>query len=196
MKMQKGFLNNLLRSKQTVFSFKELMLLWDGIDAATARARVHYYVKNNDLYHLRRGLYAKDSNYDKFELATKIYTPSYISFETVLGAKGITFQHYNRIFIATYQSKEVHCDNQTISFKTVKTSILTDPAGIENREVYSIASLERAFLDVVYLHKDYYFDNLSPINWDKVYGILPIYGGNKQMEKRVRKYHEAFKQSH
>ena len=184
-------MHDLLRSRQTVFSFRELMLLWGGIDDKTARARVHYYVKNNDLYHLRRGLYAKDTHYDKFELATKIFTPSYVSFETVLGAGGITFQQYNRISVATYQSKEIVCDNQAFSFKTIKSPILTSPVAIENREFYSIASPERAFLDVVYLHKDYHFDNLSPLNWDKVYEILPIYGGNKRMENRVKEYYEA-----
>ncbi|MGA2508133.1 MAG: hypothetical protein ABSF80_11735 [Chitinispirillaceae bacterium] len=194
-RIKKGFLNEILRSRRTVFSFKELMLSWGGIDGKTARARVHYYVKNNDLYHLRRGLYAKDMHYDKFELATRIFTPSYVSFETVLGAGGIIFQHYNRIFVASYQSKEIVCDNQTFSFKTIKIPVLTNPAGIENREFYSIASPERAFLDVVYLHKDYHFDNLSPLNWDKVYGILPAYGGNRLMEDRVKKYHEAFRKN-
>jgi hypothetical protein len=190
---KRGFLNALLRSRQTVLSFRELMLLWGGIDAKTARARVHYYVKSGDLYHLRRGLYAKDIHYDTFELATKIFTPSYVSFETVLGSAGITFQHYDRIFVATYQSKEIMCDKQTFSFKTIKTSILTNPAGLENRDFYSIASPERAFLDVVYLHTDYHFDNLSPLNWDKMYGILPIYGGNRRMENSVKKYDKAFR---
>jgi len=41
---------------------------------------------------LRRGLYAKDNSYDKNELATKIYIPSYISFETVLRNAGAIFQ--------------------------------------------------------------------------------------------------------
>jgi hypothetical protein len=193
--IKKGFLNRLLRSRQTVFSFKELMLSWGGIDGKTARARVHYYVKNNDLYHLRRGLYAIDKNYDKFELATRIFTPSYVSFETVLCAGGIIFQHYDRIFVASYQSKNIACDKQIFSFKTIRAPVLTNLAGIENREFYSIASPERAFLDVVYLHKDYHFDNLSPLNWDKVYGILPVYGGNRLMGNRVKAYHETFRQN-
>jgi hypothetical protein len=188
---KKGFLNELLRLRQSVFSFRELMLLWGGIDAKTARARVHYYVKNNDLRRLRRGLYAKDMNYDRLELATKIFTPSYVSFETVLGAGGVTFQHYERIFVATYQSKEIECVNQRFSFKTIQRSILTNSVGVENRDFYFIASLERAFLDIVYLHKEYHFDNLSPLNWERVYRILPIYGGNKSMEKRVKEYHET-----
>ena len=93
---KRGFLNNLLRSKQTVFSFKELMLLWGGINSTTARARIHYYVAQGQLYPLRRGLYAKDKDYDRFELATRIFTPSYISFETVLQSQGIIFQHGGR----------------------------------------------------------------------------------------------------
>ena len=47
-------------------------------------------------------------------------------------------------------------------------------------------------MDVVYLHKDYHFDNLSVLNWEKVDEILPIYGGNKRMAKMVKMYHEAF----
>jgi len=48
-------------------------------------------------------------------------------------------------------------------------------------------------LDVVYLNTDYHFDNLSILNWDKVFEILTIYGGNKRMEKAVKKYYEAKK---
>ena len=189
--MKKGFLNEILRLKKTVFSFKDLILLWGGIDKLTAGSRVNYYIKHNNLYHIRRGLYAKDKNYDKYELATKIFTPSYVSFETVLGSAGVTFQYYSKIFVASYQNKEIECDGQKIAFKKIKDAILTNNVGIDIKENYSIASAERAFLDVVYLNTDYYFDNLSVLNWDKVNLILPIYGGNKRMEKMVKKYHES-----
>lgn len=191
--MERGFLNEILRSGKTVFSFKDLMLLWGGINRFTAGARVHYYTRKGQLYSVRKGLYAKDKNYDKFELATKIFTPSYISFETVLGGAGITFQFYSKIFVASYQSREIHCDGQAYHFRKIRDAILTSSSGIENKENYSMASPERAFLDVVYLFKDYHFDSLSLLNWDKVYEILPVYGGNKRMEKKVREYHEAFK---
>ncbi|MDO9399638.1 MAG: hypothetical protein Q7T79_03070 [bacterium] len=189
--MKKGFLNEILRSKKTVFSFKDLILLWGGIDKLTAGSRVNYYTKHNGLYHIRRGLYAKDKNYDKYELATKIFTPSYVSFETVLGSAGVTFQYYSKIFVASYQNKEIECDGQKIAFKKIKDEILTNNIGIDIKENYSIASAERAFLDVVYLNTDYHFDNLSVLNWDKVNLILPIYGGNKRMKKMVKKYHES-----
>ena len=164
--------------------------MWGGIDVQTAKKRVNYYVQSGDLYPIRRGIYAKDKNYDRFELATKIFTPAYISFETVLGHAGVTFQYYSQIFVASYQTKEIVADGQKIVFKTLKDSILTNSAGIENKENYAIASPERAFLDVVYLSKEYHFDQLSLLNWDKVNEILAIYGKNKKMRDRVSKYYQ------
>ena len=57
--------------------------------------------------------------------------------------------------------------------------------GIDNMEGYSIAAPKRAFLDVLYVHKQYHFDNLRPLNWEKVYALLPIYEGNKRMQMIV-----------
>ena len=60
------------------------------------------------------------------------------------------------------------------------------------KDNYFIAVPERAFLDIVYLNKDYHFDNLSVLNWNKVFEILAIYGGNKRMEKKVKEYYKNF----
>lgn len=192
--MKKGdYISTILRSKQTVFSTKDMMMLWGDAGTNAARVRISYYAKHGKLYSIRKGLYAKDKNYNKFELGIKIYTPSYISFETVLAKAGIIFQFYGQIFIASYLTREIVADGQTYAYKKIKDKILTNSAGIENKENYSMACLERAFLDVIYLYKDYYFDNLSPLDWNKVYKILSIYGGNRRMEKKVKKYHQAAK---
>lgn len=192
--MKKGdYISTILRSKQTVLSAKDIMLLWGEVSSDAVRVRINYYAKSGDLFRIRRGIYAKDKDYNKFELATKIFTPSYVSFESVLSQAGITFQHYNQIFVASYIKREIIADGQTYSYKRIKDTILTNPAGIESRGDYSIATPERAFLDVIYLNKDYHFDNLDPLNWDKVFEILPIYGGNKRMEKMIRKYHKTLK---
>lgn len=192
--MKKGnYLSTILRSKQTVLSSKDIMLLWGETDSAAVRVRINYYVKKGDIYRVRRGFYAKDKNYNKLELATKIFTPSYVSLETMLGQAGVTFQYYNQIFVVSCVTREIFADRQMYSYKRIKDAILINPAGIESKDNYSIAIPERAFLDVVYLNKDYHFDNLGPLNWDKIFEILPIYGGNKRMEKMVKKYHEALK---
>lgn len=191
--MKKGYLQDILRSNKTVFSFKDMLLLWSDADDLTVASRLNYYVKRGDLHHIRRGLYAKDNNYDKLELATKILTPSYISFETVLARAGVTFQWYGQIFVATYQTKEIVCDGQKYSFKTLKDSILLNGTGIEKKENHFIASPERAFLDTAYLYKNYHFDNLSSLNWEKVFEFLSVYGGNRRMEKNIKEYFEDYK---
>ncbi|MBI2634990.1 MAG: hypothetical protein HYW79_00345 [Parcubacteria group bacterium] len=184
--MQKSEILNILRANNTVFTFKEILLASEGTNTLLLKRRLNYYVKKGELYSIRRGFYAKDKNYDKLELATKIYTPSYISFETVLRQAGMIFQYYERIFIASYITREITADNQTYEYRRVKDTILTNSVGIEKKEYYSIASPERAFLDVLYVSKDYYFDNLRSLNWDKVFELLPIYA-NKRMEKVVNK---------
>ena len=191
--MEKDYILDLMRSNKSIFTFKDVLLLWGESDVNFVKKKINRYIKAGKLNALRRGIYSKDKNYDKYELATKIYTPSYISLETVLGAAGVTFQLYGQIFVISYQTKEIECDGNKFSYRKIKDTILTDQAGIELRENYNIASPERAFLDVVYLNKGYHFDNLSALNWEKVYEILPIYGGNKRMAKMVKMYHEADK---
>lgn len=193
--MEKGFLKPILRSHQTVFTFKELLLLWGGIDVDNAKARVNYYVKTGGLYHIRRGIYAKDSNYDRWEAATRIYTPAYISFETVLGQAGITFQSYSQIFVASYQSLIRVVDGQKIVFRRLNDKILTNLEGIENRGNYYIASAERAFLDVIFLTNDYHFDNLLPLDWQKVKDILHIYERTKRMSERLTDYKRSMEEA-
>lgn len=189
--MQKGdYLSVVLRSKKTVFTFKDLILLW-GDSGQAARVRASYYIKKGDLYRIRRGFYAKDKNYDKFELATRIFTPAYISFETVLGRAGITFQYYSQIFVASYLTRELKIDGQVYSYRKIKGLVLTENNGIDNLEEYSMASKERAFLDTFYINKDYYFDNIAPLDWEKVFNMLPIYG-SKRMEKRIEELYKNF----
>lgn len=189
--MKKTDISNVLRSKATVFTSKDILLASESPNPLLVKRRLHYYVKKGELYHIRRGLYAKDKNYDRLELATKIFTPSYVSFETVLTQAGIIFQYYSTIFVAAYQTKDIVCDGQNYSFKKIKDAILINNAGIENKGAYCVASKERAFLDVLYLNKEYHFDNLAPLNFDHVLALLPVYN-NQRMNKMVHLYFKDF----
>jgi len=181
----------LLRSQSTVFTFKEILLASGEKDPNLLTRRLSYYVKKGHIYSIRRGLYAKDKNYNRFELATKICTPAYISLETVLGQAGIIFQLYKKIFVVTYKTKELVCDGQTYSFRKIKDSILTSREGVDNKETYAIASKERAFLDTLYLNKEYHFDNLAPLDFDKIQEMLPLYD-NKRMVRKVNDYFKDY----
>jgi len=185
--MEKDYLSTLLRSSNTVFTFKELSLIWNETDVKLTKKRVYRYTKMGKLYPIRRGIYAKDKNYDRLELANKIFTPAYISLETVLSREGIVFQHYDQIFVVSYLSREISCDGQIYVFRRMKDVVLMDSIGIEKEDNYYIASKERALLDMIYLNKNYHFDNLSSINWDICLNILPMYK-NKAMAKRLNSY--------
>jgi hypothetical protein len=185
------YLEVLLRSPKTIFSTTDAALLWNENDSSVVTDRLKKYVKAGKLVRPYRGLYAKDQNYDRFELATRIYTPSYISFETVLTREGVNFQYYGNIFVASYVNREVAVGDQKITFVRMKDYVLSNTLGIEH-DKYATATRERAFLDRVYVSKDYHFDNLANLNWDKVFEILPIYH-NKRMEKKVKEYFEAYK---
>lgn len=123
------------------------------------------------------------------ELATRIFTPSYVSFETVLSKEGIIFQFYSHILIASYLNREIIIDNQFYSFRKIRNSLLTNSIGVEHTEESSFATKERAMLDTLYLNTDYHFDNLGGMNWDKVMEILPMYE-NKRMTRKVKELYK------
>jgi hypothetical protein len=190
--MKKGdHLTAILRSKKTVLTYKDILLLWGERGSEAATVRLYQYARKGDLYRIRRGIYAKDKNYNQEELATRIFTPSYVSFETVLSKEGVTFQFYSGIFIASYLTREIVIDGHVYSFRKVKNAILTNPAGVVHKDESSLATKERAFLDTLYVNTDYHFDNLGGLDWNKVFEILPIYG-NKRMAKNVK---DIFEQS-
>jgi predicted transcriptional regulator of viral defense system len=186
------YVETLLRSSKTIFSVKDVSLLWGEEAKNAVRVRLNSYVRNGKLIRVRRGIYAKDKNYNRFELATRIYTPSYISFETVLTRSGINFQYYSNIFVASYITREIEADGQKISFIRMKDYVLSNTVGIEHTNDIATATKERAFLDRIYISKDYHFDNLDMLDWNKVFEILPIYH-NKRMEKKVKIYFEHYK---
>ena len=84
----------LYQSPKTILTNKDLALIWGETNLNNLKAKIAYYVKRGVLIRLTRNVFAKDANYNAKELATSIYTPSYISFETVLREAGTIFQHY------------------------------------------------------------------------------------------------------
>lgn len=163
-------------------------------NSGNLRRSLHYFVKAGKLKHPRRGIYAKNE-YEPLELANKIYAPSYISFETVLLQEGVVFQYYETIFVASYLSRVLTVDGHGITYRQIGEPALSNRSGIEEKNGYFIATKERAFLDAVFLYKDYYFDNLGALEWDKVFGLAPIYD-SKALEKRVKGYSKHYREEY
>lgn len=183
----------LYRSPKTVLTNKDLALIWEESDPKNLNAKTAYYTRQGTLRRLTRGVFAKDKNYDPKELAVSLYSPSYISFETVLREAGIIFQHYNEIFVAGQWSKTITIDQHTLVFRKLKDMVLYNSTGIINKENYSIAAAERAFLDMIYLFPEYFFDNLKPLDWEFCAEAVKIYG-NQQLIKRLNRYRKSHAQ--
>ena len=177
----------LYESPKTILTTKDIALIWEETNTINLLSKIKYYAKQGSLIRLTRGVFAKSKDYDIKELATSLYTPSYISFETVLREAGIIFQHQTAIFVAGPYPTTKKIGEHTITFRKLKNSVLYSALGIKNEKNYSIATPERAFLDTIYLFPKFYFDYLRSINWETCFELAKLYD-NKQLIKRVAKY--------
>ena len=165
----------LYKESRTVFRLKDIAILVGEESFQSLNKKLNYYVQTGKLENPRKGIYAKPG-YNIEELACTIFSPSYISLEYVLQKAGIVFQYDSRITSVSYLSRNVEVGNQPFVFRKIKGSALVNTLGIIRQTNHiNIASPERAFLDLLYLEKDYYFDNLNPLNKELIRKLLPVY---------------------
>lgn len=192
--MDNDLILQLYSRAETVFTLDEISQLFPNVSYESLRDRLYYFTKTGKLKRLHSGIYAK-KEYDPLEFANKIYKPSYISLETVLAKGRVIFQHYETIFLASYLTRTIKVNSTDIQYRQIKGEVLTNTLGIEQKVGYFIATLERAFLDAVYIYKNYHFDNLGAINWEKVENLKKIYK-SKAFEKRVGEYYKLHREDY
>jgi len=177
-----------------VFSVDEVAMMFPKLSSKTLSKRLGYYAKTGGLLRLRKGIYAK-KEFNEWELANKLYNPSYISLTTVLLKNGLIFQYDSTISVVSYLNREVEVAGVKIKYRKIKDTVALDTTGITKEDGTWVASSERAFLDSVYLFGSWHIDNLSILDWNKVFKILPIYK-NKELEKRVESYLKDYKREY
>lgn len=181
---KKDFILEIYKDKRTVFKLTDIAMLFPLVESRYLSDRMGYYVQTGRLQNPRKGIYTKPL-YNPLELANILYTPSYITLEYVLQQAGIIFQYDSRYTSVTYLSREIEVDGMTFSYRRIKEDIIMDPTGIVRQvDNTNVATPERAFLDMLYLNKDFYFDNLNPLDRQLVDRIIPAYR-SVALEKRV-----------
>lgn len=173
------------KDSRTVFRLRDVAMLVGEDDAISLGKRLNYAVKTRKLLNPRKGIYAKPA-YNPLEVACLLYTPSYVSLEYVLQKEGIVFQYDSRITMAAYLNRAFEIQTQEYSYRKIKGEILVDTTGIRRENNINIASKERAFLDMLYLNSDCYFDNLTSLDKEEVMKILPLYD-SKRINERAKK---------
>jgi hypothetical protein len=177
---------SIFQDVKTVFRLRDIALIVGEKDFESLNKKLNYYVRTGKLLNPRKGIYAKP-NYSSEELACVLYTPSYISLEYVLQKAGVIFQFDSRITSVSYLSRSIDVQDKTFIYRKIKGEIIANTKGIVRQiDQVNIASSERAFLDLLYLNKNYYFDNLNPLNKAKIYDLLPIYM-SKALTDRVKR---------
>ena len=178
---------SIYKDVRTVYKLKDIALLIGEDNFDSLNQKLNYYISVGKLLSPRKGVYTK-SNYNKNELACTIFTPSYISLEFVLQKAGIIFQFDSRITAISYLSRSIEIDGQTYFYRKLKNELLINTEGIDRQSnQINIATPTRALLDVLYLNKKYYFDNLNPLNKELIYKLLPLFH-SKILEQKAGKY--------
>ena len=179
----------LYNDTRSVFRLKDVSMLTGETNFNSLNMKLNYYVRTGRLQNPRKGLYCKP-NYNLCELACRIFSPAYISLEYVLQRGGVVFQYDSRYTVLSYLNRELEIDNNVFSFRKIKNELLVSQQGIlQQGNTETIATPERAFLDMLYLNGAMYFDNLNSLKRDLIEQILPIYN-SKILTKRVKKLFE------
>jgi len=184
--------NKILDTWKTVFTKKDLEKI---LSFNNKKALDMFLYREKNKWFLKRIFYwiYVLKKYDILELASKIRKKSYISLETVLKNKWVVFQYYDKIFLVGDDNLEKIVWNIKFKFHKIKDTVLLNQLWLEHKTNYTIASVERAICDRVYLSKNYYFDNLSEINFDKLEEISKIYNNKRvvlEINKLIKKYAE------
>lgn len=174
---------------RTVFRLIDVAMLTGEMDIQGLSKKLNYYVRKKQLGNPRKGIYTKP-DYSREELACCLYSPCYISLGYVLQKKGIIFQYDTQITVVSYLSRIREIDNQSYRYRKLKGELLVNNMGIRQMPNYvNIADAERAFLDMLYLSPEFYFDNLYSLDKSMIKRMLPIYKSvalTKRTEKLLR----------
>lgn len=187
--MKQDLIYKLYSDRRTVFTLQEIAMLVDEPDFKKLKQRINYYVRANKLKNPRRSIYTKD-DYSVEELACKIFKPAYISLEYVLRKAGIIFQYSSQITAISYLRRTLTIDGSEFVFRKIKNEVLYNTAGLIMYDSgISQATPARAFLDTLYLNREYYFDSLERLEKEEVFKILPVYKSGRltrQVQKLLR----------
>lgn len=180
---EKDFILDIYKDKRTVFRLSDIAMLFPEEESKYLANRTGYYVQTGRLLNLRKGIYAK-LGYNPLECANIFYTPSYISLEYVLQQAGVVFQYDSRYTSVCYLSREIEVDGNIYNYRRIKEEIVIDTTGIIRKDNINVATPERAFLDMLYLNKDFYFDNINSLDRQLISRIIHIYK-SAALKKRV-----------
>lgn len=136
-------------TRRTVFSASGLRDLWQD-KVETAKAAAKRMVKKGALVKLAKGYYSLRKDFDIWELANLVISPSYISLNSALFYRGVSFQAMGRVTSVATLNYEREIGDYLFKYYAMKDTLFFNLEGVDYRGGVSIARPERAILDCFY----------------------------------------------
>ena len=137
-----------------LFSVLDYQRILEVKNYNNARSNISRYIKLGIIQKACKGLYFLIDNLPhEFEIANKIYQPSYISFETALSFYGIIPETIYEVMSTTSRTtRGFNVNNIKYSYKKIKKDCFNGykPIKIKNATIL-IAEPEKALVDYLYL---------------------------------------------
>lgn len=154
------------------FSFADIRKI-GGLNDQSLKKAIGRMVKSGELVKITRGIYTLDVTEINWEkLALEIYSPSYLSFEWVLGKYNILSQKALNLTLATTKrSKKLETPQNIIFYHHMQPKLF---GGYARQGDLFIADPEKAFIDLAYLslngyaHFDFEEMNLELLDKEKI----------------------------
>ncbi len=173
---------------KTVFSLKNLHDLW-GSNPNTTKIIAKRMVDKKLIIRIERGYFALDEEFDIYELANLIISPSYVSLNSSLFYQGVSFQVSQTVTSVSLLNYERKAGGRTYKYYAMKDSLFFNLEGIHYRDNLAIAMPERAILDCLYFNLLPNVDNSDKVNPSFLKKISSFYP--KTVQEKIRKYLET-----
>ena len=172
---------------KTVFSLKNLQNLW-GSNPNTTKIIAKRMADKKLITRIERGYFALDEEFDAYELANLIISPSYVSLSSSLFFHGSSFQVSQTVTSVSPLNYERKAGGRTFKYYAMKDSLFFNLEGISYTDNLAIARPERAVLDCLYFNLLPNVDNSDRLNPGLLKKISSFYP--KTVQEKIRKYLE------
>ena len=176
-------LKMLMESGRTVFIPLDLRMIW-RMNTLNAKISILRMAEKGLVGRLATGFYALNDRYNRYELANRILSPSYVSFQSALFYEGINFQARGEVGSVALRDHRKKVGNALYTYAAMKQDLFFNAEGVVMREGVAMALPERAILDSFYFGYLPDIDDASKLNKTLLAKLSALYP--KTVQKKVR----------
>lgn len=177
-------------SGKSVFTLGDIQSFLGEKDRRNIVMSSRRMVKAGLILKVGKGYYALNKDYNRYELANAIISPSYVSLHSALLFWGVAFQKEETVHSVAPLNYERQLDGILYSYHAMKKELFFDMRGIIVKDNVSIAGRERAILDSFYFGLLVNIDNQEAIARNELQSLSLIYP--KSIQKKTAAFLEKY----